>query len=330
MKKYNFLVEPPDPTEPTGDSTGSLSPQAKRLLIIGILGIVLAGALFLYKSYIIEAPAPPPPPLALREKRVQPPPTSVQAPQVKPERMKKPAVPLMRSTPPAMKPKTVDPPVASRTPAPEKARATAVPPRPKREPVALPLRVAKPAESPRAIPEPPPAETKPEKPIPKTVAKVTKPEIEVEKRYALQVASLVVEGNVRSLKKRLEKLGYRPVIRKITAPIKHHRVYAGEFTNREEAEQTARRLNVDGVPSNLVEIEGGKFRLEVGSSFRLNEAIDLARSLQEKNYTPKIMSEVSYTTVHQIRVGAYANRGDARKALEVLKKKGFAPLVVKR
>ncbi len=167
-----------------------------------------------------------------------------------------------------------------------------------------------------------------EEPAPKPMAKVPEPEVEREKQYSVQVATLVVERNARILKKRLEKLGYTPVIRMTTAPITRHRVYGGEFSSREEAERTARRLNVDGFSANLVELEDGKFGLDVGSSFRLNEAIDLARSLQTKNYTPRILSKATPTSVHVVRVGAYEYRSEAREVLEALKSQGFEPLIV--
>ncbi len=199
--------------------------------------------------------------------------------------------------------------------------------RPKEE---APPVVVGPPEVPQASPKPPRAPAVAEKPVPKPMAKVTEPEIKREKRYTLQVASLGVERNALTLKKQLEGLGYNPVIRMTTVPITRHRVYAGEFSSREEAEKTARSLNVDGFPSNLVEIEGGKFRLEVGSSFHLNEAIDLARSLRKKNYTSKIDSETAPTPVHQVRIGEYENRAEAQKAVEALKKEGFTPLMVRQ
>jgi cell division protein FtsN len=104
----------------------------------------------------------------------------------------------------------------------------------------------------------------------------------------------------------------------------------GEFGSREEAERTARRLNVDGFSSNLVESEDGMFRLEVGSYYNLNKAIDLARTLQEKKYTPKIDSKAVPTPVHQVRVGEYESRTEALKALEALKRQGFTPLIVRQ
>jgi cell division septation protein DedD len=159
------------------------------------------------------------------------------------------------------------------------------------------------------------------------LAKATEPKGEA--RYSVQVASLVVEQNALALKERLKKLGYSPVVQKATARITRHRVTGGEFNTREEAEQAARRLNVDGFPSNVVE-ENGKFRPEIGSFVRLDDAIDLARNLEKKNYTAKIVSQPASTPVHQVWVGEYADRAEALKALEALKKQGFTPLIVKR
>ena len=171
----------------------------------------------------------------------------------------------------------------------------------------------------------------PEKqPTRQPMAKVEEPKGKRERRYTIQVASLVMERNALSLKERLEKLGYSPIIRKTTAPITRHWVRMGEFTNREEMEGMARRLNVDGFPSNIVDLGQGKLTLEIGSAFNLNDAIDLAHNLQKKNYTPKIISKPTPTPVHQVRVGEYGDRAEALQAIEELKKQGFAPVLVQQ
>ncbi len=199
--------------------------------------------------------------------------------------------------------------------------------RPKEE---APPVVAEPPEAPQASPKPSRVLTVAEKPAPKPMAEVTEPEVKRERRHTLQVASLVLKRNVLALNARLEKLGYTPVIRMTTVPITRHRVYGGEFSSREEAEMTARRLNADKVPTNLVELEDGTFRLEVGSFFDLKKATDLAQALEKKNYTPKIDSKTAPTPVHQVRVGEYENRAEAQKAVEALNKKGFTPLIVRQ
>jgi cell division septation protein DedD len=194
--------------------------------------------------------------------------------------------------------------------APPKAKA---PPR-----VKAPPRMSRPPAAPRAA----------EKPAPKPMATVAEPELKGGKRYTVQVASLAVEQNAVALKTRLEQLGFRPTIHTTTALITRHRVYGGEFERREEAEQTAQRLKVDGFPSSLVETEGGKFSPEVGSFVDLNEAIDLAHSLQKKNYAPKIVSGAVPTPVHAVRVGEYQNRSEAVEVLEALKRDGFTPFIL--
>jgi cell division septation protein DedD len=88
-----------------------------------------------------------------------------------------------------------------------------------------------------------------------------------------------------------------------------------------------RRLNVDGFPSELVAV-GTKYTPQVGAFFDENEAIDLARELQKKNYSPKITVKPAKTTVFQVRHGRFDSRAAATKRGEELKKKGFPFMVV--
>jgi len=307
MKKYNFATESSeDPEEPPRGSSGSLSPQARRLLILGVVGIVFSGALYVYMTYFGQSPPAPRGPATLRERAVPPIPPPAGRPAPPPREAVKPQAQVV---PKPAAPEKKPPDVVAKVQPPKQ-------PPPPVEPK---------AEVPET-PKPPAAAAAPEKPS----LKVAKPKEEGVKRYSLQVASLVVEQNALTLKKRLEKLGYTPIIRKVATSISRHRVYAGEFDGRQEAEEAARRLNVDGFPSNIVEGEAGKYRLEVGSAVQLNDAIDLAHNLQKKNHTAKIVSEPTSTLVHQVSVGQYGSRTEAQEALEALKKHGFAPLVVRR
>jgi len=191
-----------------------------------------------------------------------------------------------------------------------------------------PPKATTPPKAPPVVDGPPAAPRVTEKPAAKPMATVTEPELKGEKRYTVQVASLAVERNAIALKARLEELGFRPIIHTTTAPITRHRVYGGEFERREEAEQTAQKLKVDGFPSNVVETKGGKFGLEIGSFVHLNEAIDLAHNLQKKNYAAKVVSKAVPTPVYAVRVGEYENRSEAAEVLEALKRQGFTPIIV--
>jgi tetratricopeptide (TPR) repeat protein len=189
------------------------------------------------------------------------------------------------------------------------------------------------AKPPEPRPEPPkPAETvaRAEQPTPQPPPQVAKPAGKTKAGYSIQVATLVLEKNAVSLKERLEKLGYSPEVRKTTARITRHRVTSGEFTSREEAEQAARRLQADGFPSNVVEGEDGKFRLEVGSFFRQDDALDLARNLEKKNHAAKAVSQPASTPVYQIWVGEYEDQAEALKMLGTLERQGLTPVLVRR
>lgn len=307
MKRYNFLKRPFEPLDPERGSTGSLSPQARRLLIIGLVGVVIAGGLYVYTTYFGDMPLPLPISLSPGGKSAPPPP------------------PPTPAKPPQVSQAPVKPPIPLKPPETERRE-------PEVSPKAETPREAVPgvARADKAAPQPPPAPTVAEKPAPKSLAKATEPKEKGEARYTVQVASLVVEQNARSLLERLKKLGYSAVVQKTTARVTRHRVYSGEFNSREEAEQAARQLNVDGFPSNVVQSANGKFRLEVGSSVRLDDAIDLARNLEKKNHTARIVSQPASTPVHQVWVGEYGDRAEALKTLEALKKQGFTPVIIKR
>lgn len=294
--------------------------MSKRLILISIVGIVLVGGAYGYLNYYkpSQTPAPPPPRPAQRVATPRPP--QPQRPATPPQVQPEPVDPLVSPSVPGTtgeQPESPKP-VVTETPAPLKLEGPQAPPKVTQPDVASP-------ES----PEPASPRAQEKQPEPTLMARATEPTVKPERPYRVQVASLVVEQNAISLKERLEKLGYTPTILRTTAPITRHRVYAGEFRNRDEAKETARRLGVDGFPTNMVVTGEREFALEVGWSFNLDGALDLARSLQQKQYRSKIVSQVGPTPVHVVRVGAYEDRSDAVRTSEALKAKGFSPLIVR-
>jgi len=207
-------------------------------------------------------------------------------------------------------------------------RRQAPPPAVKPPEAEISPKVARRTEARRESPRPPEPAAQAEQPTPKPPPDIAKPAGKTKAGYNIQVATLVLEKNALSLKERLEKLGYSPVVRKTIARITRHRVTSGEFTSREEAEQAARRLQADGFPSNVVAGEDGKFRPEVGSSFRMDDAIDLARTLEKKSHAAKVVSQSSSTPVYQVWVGEYGDHAETLKVLGALEEQGFTPIIV--
>jgi cell division protein FtsN len=141
---------------------------------------------------------------------------------------------------------------------------------------------------------------------------------------------LVVKRNALVLQQRLATLGYQPTIHKRTARITRHRVLAGEFPDRAAADQTAHRLSAEGFTPTLVAGEHGQFAVEVGGAFTQNAAIDLARRLQQKHYSSKIVTTTAPTPVYAVRVGPYETTSEARQVVQALKGEGFNSLIVRR
>ncbi len=301
----------PAETEPSVSEDEERGGRTRRIIILAGIGAILIGGAYLANQLFL-APAPAPTPV-------------------------KPAVPA----PQAKGPGSAAPPVAQKaaspsaapTPAPEKAATKAGPP------LGPPAPTAKPVVPATA---PPPAKTMtsekpplaPSKAEAKTVAKAepskagAKPSPAPAATYSLQVGAMVVEENAQNLRRRLDESGFPASVRKGTAFVTKHVVTVGDPAEKRDAEELARRLNVDGFPSQLLAV-GGKFTPQIGAFFNLDEAIDLARELQKKNYRPKISSNPANTVVYQVRLGRFESRSSALKRGEQLKAKGFTYLVVR-
>ena len=220
--------------------------------------------------------------------------------------------------------------LAPQPPPPAPARP-AVPAPPAKAPApAAPTKEAAPAPAAPAKPESaksPPAEKKAAPP--KAEAKApTKPAPAPATGFSLQVGAMVMEENAETLKRKLDESGFSSAIRKGTAFVAKQVVTVGEPTGKREAEEVSRRLNVDGFPSQLLPV-GSKYTPQIGAFFNLDEAIDLARELQKKNYHPKITSKPANTVVFQVRHGKFDSRTAAVRRGEELKAKGFNFLVVR-
>lgn len=225
--------------------------------------------------------------------------------------------------PPApARPAVPAPPAKAPAPAaPTKEAAPAAPAKAPSKPEQKPAAPAKAGAAPPAAPAKPESAKAPTKPAPA-------PAVAPPTNFSLQVGAMVMEENAESLKRKLDEGGFSSVIRKGTAFVAKQVVTVGEPTGKREAEELSRRLNVDGFPSQLLAV-GNKYTPQIGAFFNLDEAIDLARELQKKNYHPKITSKPANTVVFQVRHGKFDSRTAALRRGEELKAKGFNFLVVR-
>lgn len=287
---------PPEPVEgevdlsPQEESPDDGGGRGRRPLILAGIGIVLIGVLYLANTLFLS-PAPPVP-APVRQTAPAPAVPGPKPPTPSKEAAVAPAAPATPSKPEAKKP-------APTAPAP---------------PVKAASEQTQSAKMPTPAPKP---ETKaPGKTAPAPAG-----------GFSVQVGAMAMEQNAENLKQKLDAMGFPAVVRKGAGFVNRHVVTVGDPTGKREAEEMARRLNVDSFPSQLITFEG-KYAPQVGSFVNLDEAIDLARELQKKNYRPKITSKPATTSLFQVRHGKYDTRAAAMKRGEELKAKGFNAWVV--
>jgi len=148
------------------------------------------------------------------------------------------------------------------------------------------------------------------------------------RRFSVQVGAMAHEANAHALRRRLEQLGYSSTIRKGRASISHQVVFVSAPGDGNDAQVLTEKLRAEGF-SAFVSESGGRYRVEAGRSVLLDDAIDLARDLQRKGFTPTIAAETVNTTLYLVRVGEFSSRAKARQTSRELQRKGFPVLIAK-
>ena len=332
MARFNFGKRsaddegiPPEPIEGEADAGGppELTVSGSRMprwAIFALVGVLLVAGAYLANVLFFSATAPP-------ELPVRPaapaPPVTTPAP-APPGKAAAPATPAAVPKPPEAKAETKAAAAPSKA-APTKATPPAKTPA---EPTPPATKAAPAAPAPAVKAAPAPAV----KPAPAQIAKAEKaPQAKgaapASAGFTVQVGAMAQEVNAENLKRKLDEMGFPAVVRKGSGFANRHVVTVGEPAGKRDAEDLARRLNVDGFPSQLIAVEG-KYTPQVGAFVNLDEAIDLARELQKKNFRPKITSKPATTTLYQVRHGQFDTRAAAMKRGEELKAKGFNAWVV--
>lgn len=333
MARFNFGKRtseeeeiPPEPIEgeteigrPTDVIGGG--GRMRRPLIFALVGVLLVGGAYL--ANVLFFSAPPPPSIPTR-----------------------PAVPVPPATAPAQRPQTKEVPPAPPTATTKQPEVKAEVKAPSPQPMP-PAKTAPPTPPVKQAPEPappakavapavsPPASKAPPAPAGKTAPELAgkaekQPPLKsasTAKGFSVQVGAMAQAANAESLKQKLDGMGFQAVVRKGSGFANSHVVTVGEPGGKREAEDLARQLNVSGFPTQLAVFEG-KYVPQAGTFVNLDEAIDLARELQKKNYRPKITSKPATTVLYQVRHGQFDTKAAAMKRGEELKAKGFSAWVV--
>ena len=328
MKKLNLA----DDSGKMGASSSSNGRQ-KRLLIILLVVLLIAAAVIAAQQFLFKEKKPVFAPMRPRAAAIPPSSPAPPPPSVNPSE----PIPPSPATPPVSAPsfpsapakveqakelsKPSDLPVAPATPSSAMRRPGVVPPSPATPPVSAPS---------MAAPSPKAEEIKKPKPS-KSQLKVSALDRKTlpARGYTLQVLACAEEKNALENLQKLKIEGFSPTIVKAKATLTKHSVYLGDFSGPEEAASFGTRLKEDEISAILYMTGGGRYSFLISSYFSLNEAIDASHELEKKGYPARIRGTTAQTSVYQVRIGHFANRGQAAAPIQRLQDLGYSPVVVR-
>jgi len=197
----------------------------------------------------------------------------------------------------------------------EKAAPPATPPARPKEKVAAPVKSA---------PRPP---VVPSKKAAKDI-KITKGTVPVSaKGYYLQVGVYIFKGNLKSPAKKIELLGYSPLVKQGRKVIKMNRLLVGEWGDFLIAEDLVNKLRKSGFTAELIS-KNERFSALIGSFYYKHMADKKKTLLRKKGFDARIEKTPINMKVHHLLVGPYNTPQEADTVLSSLKSKGLKAVII--
>ena len=218
--------------------------KARSNFLLGILVLLIIGAIGFYGYTSIYAPKTPPP--------------------------RKQAVKAVTPPPPAPAPQPAAEPVAPAAPA---APMTEI----KEEPLVVEMKVEETVETKQTEAAAMTPETNAETSAPEMTASASDG-----KTYTLQVGFFRVPENAERIAKRLSDLNLRPTLTRRNFSVRKVRVYTGEYLYRETAEKGALMLDNQGFIPKVALTGPGRYELEMGSFDTEEQADGLVRQIEDR------------------------------------------------
>ena len=147
--------------------------------------------------------------------------------------------------------------------------------------------------------------------------------------YSIQVGALILDSSVAELEKKLQGLGYVPVLKKGSTTAMMNKLTVGPFGNVGEARTALSRLKEAGVESNLRRRDDGGAIINAGSYLLEENANSVMKKIRSLGYPVKLLKREATLPMTFVRVGQYPDLEEANRANEELKSRGLDGIVVK-
>ena len=211
----------------------------------------------------------------------------------------------------------------AQTPAPEKPKQE-VRSEPKKEPA--PAVRIEPEKKPVAAVKPKSAAGK--RPSQKKVDFI-KAKLPVSKKgYYIQAGAFIFKDNLNIPRKKIESLGFRPIVKTGTKLISMNRLLVGEWSDFLIAEDIAAKLRRKGFSAELTSKEE-RFCVLIGSYYYRHKAEKKKKALKSKGFDSRIEKKPLRMNINHLLLGPYATPEEAAEVKEALDKKGLKTVIIK-
>ncbi|MDH3973960.1 MAG: SPOR domain-containing protein [Deltaproteobacteria bacterium] len=217
------------------------------------------------------------------------------------------------------------PPVKPAEPVKKEEPAVKAPPVPRKEVTAPP----KPAPKPKAKPKPPKPVVRPSKKAGKDI-KIARGTVPVSaKGYYLQAGVYIFKGNLKAPRKKIESLGYTPLVKQGRKVIKMNRLLVGTWGDFLIAEDLVLKLRKSGFSAELIS-KNERFAALIGSFYYKHMADKKKNLLRKKGFAARIEKTPINMKVHHLLVGPYKTPEEADTVLDSLKRKGLKAVIIQK
>ncbi|MFQ5431084.1 MAG: SPOR domain-containing protein [Nitrospinota bacterium] len=278
--------------------------KARSNFLLGILVLLIIGAIGFYGYTSIYAPGTPPPRKQAVKAVKPPPPAPVPQP-----------VPVAEPETPMAEPTVEEKPAAPMSEI-------------KEEPLVVEMKVKDPAElveikEVETVARTP--EAKEETPRPEMTASASDG-----KTYTLQVGFFRIPGNAEIISKRLSNLNLHPRLKRSDFTVRKVKVYTGEFPYRETATKGAQMLANQGFNPKVALTGPGKYELEMGSFDKEEQADGLVRQIEDRNLKVRLETGPVKMNATVVRLENIDGTQRLDEIKEILKRENIDFFIVRR
>ena len=167
----------------------------------------------------------------------------------------------------------------------------------------------------------------PKKTLHKKINVVKAPLPVSKKGYYIQAGAFIFKDNLNVPRKKIESLGFKPMIKTGTKLVGMHRLLVGEWGDFLIAEDIAAKLKRLGYKAELTS-KDERFCVLIGSYYYRQEAVKRGKALKAKGFNSRIEKKRISMKINYLLLGPYATSEKAAEINEVLNTKGLKTVII--